>query len=57
MQDAVEPQQASALLARYEVAWGAISERNGALCTRAGDLAGTVRTAADRCSVANSGFQ
>ena len=57
MQDAVEPQQASALLARYEVAWGAISERNGALCTRAGELAGSVRTAADRCSVANSGFQ
>ena len=57
MQDAVEPQRASALLARYEVAWGAISERNGALCTRAGELAGSVRTAADRCSVANSGFQ
>ena len=57
MQDFAEHQQASALLARYEVTWAALSERNGALCTRGGELAGPIRIAADQCSVASTGFQ
>ena len=53
----VEAIRARALLARYETAWAALSERNGALCARSTELAGTVRTAADRCSASSAGFQ
>lgn len=48
---------AKRLLARYEGAWAALSERNYALCARGVEAERSVRASVDRCSATAAGFR
>ena len=50
-------ERAAALMTRYDAAWGAIADRNSALCSRADRVEASVRTASGLSSASMAGFQ